>query len=105
MASINPEALYNACVAGDASAVSRLLPAGGTPRNLSGPRFQFNNHKNTPLIAAGASGYTDIVRMMLERARNTNVDYANAHGVTAHLAAVQYRHVDILGLWLTKAPT
>jgi hypothetical protein len=31
-------ALYNACAAGDAAAVSTLLPRGGTPVNLSGPR-------------------------------------------------------------------
>ena len=35
-----PQALYDACVTGDAAAVSRLLPVGGTRLNLSGPRFQ-----------------------------------------------------------------
>jgi hypothetical protein len=95
MASINPEALYNACVSGDAAAVGRLLPA-GTPLNLSGPRFQLRSHKRTPLIAAAARGHTDIVRMILERAPNTTVDYATVVGFTALLLSAQYHHVDIL---------
>jgi len=54
MTNINPTALFNACVDGDVAAVSRLLPAGGTPRNLSGQeRFQFHTFKNTPLAIAG----------------------------------------------------
>jgi len=98
MTNINAAALYNACLAGDAAAVSRLLPAGGTPRNLSGQRFQFNNTKTTPLMAAAEGGHTEIVRMMLERARNTIVDYADAQGYTAQHMAVQYHNVDILRL-------
>jgi len=98
MTNINPEALFNACVAGDAAAVSRLLPAGGTPRNLSGQRFQFHTEKSTPLIAAAAYGHTEIVRVILERARNTTLDYANTQGYTAQLVAVQYQHADILRL-------
>jgi ankyrin repeat protein len=98
MTNINAEALYKACVSGDAAAVSRLLPAGGTPRNLSGQRFQFHTSKNTPLIAAAEGGHTEIMRMLLDRARNTIVDYANVYGFTAQLVAVLYHHADILGL-------
>jgi hypothetical protein len=44
--------LYDACLAGDAAAVSRLLPAGGTRVNLSGPTYQSPyTSKTTPLIA------------------------------------------------------
>jgi hypothetical protein len=96
MASINAQALYSACFNGDAAAVSRLLPAGGTPRNLSGPRFQFNTDRNTPLIVAAARGHTEIVRMILQRARNTIVEHANAIGLTAQFVAAQYNHADIL---------
>ena len=98
MANINPKALYTACLNGDAAAVSRLLPAGGTPRNLSGQRFQFNTDRITPLMVAAALGHTDIVRMILQRARNTPVDYANARGFTAQIMAAQYHHVDIVRL-------
>jgi len=51
-------ALFNACGAGDAAAVSRLLPAGGTPLNLSGPSFQAPDTMTTPLIVAAWCGYT-----------------------------------------------
>ena len=51
MTNINPQALYTACLNGDAAAVSRLLPLGGTPRNLSGPRFQPPDDNSTPLMA------------------------------------------------------
>jgi len=96
MTSINAEALFKACFSGDAAAVNRLLP-GGTPRNLSGQRFhQFNADKTTPLMAAAGRGHTEIVRMILQRARNTPVDYANARGFTAQLLAVQYHHAGIL---------
>jgi hypothetical protein len=44
------DVLLDACRAGDAAAVSRLLPVGGTPLNLSGPRFQFHSLKSTPLL-------------------------------------------------------
>ena len=83
-----------------AAALRRLLPAGGTPRNLSGQRFQFQTTKNTPLIAAAAHGHTEIVRMILERARNTTLDYANAQGFTAHIVAALYQHADSLRLLL-----
>ena len=96
MTNINAKALYDACVNGDAAAVSRLLPSGGTPRNLSGPRFQFNTTKSTPLMEAAARGHTDIVRMILDRARNTNVDYPQ--GFTAQLSAALYHHADIIRL-------
>ena len=98
MPSIPAQALYEACAAGDAAAVSRLLPAGGTPLNLSGPRFQAPNTKRTPLIAAAAGGHAEIVRMILERAPNTAVGHMDAHGDTALLLATLYHHADIVRL-------
>jgi ankyrin repeat protein len=96
MQNINAQAQFNACAAGDAAAVSRLLPAGGPPRNLSGPRFQQGDIKSTALIAAAAFGHTEIVQMIL--APNTDVNYANAMGDTALIMAAQYHHADILRL-------
>ena len=98
MTNINPEALYNACVAGDAALVGRLLPAGGTPRNLSGQHFQcrVQSFKFTPLMEAAARGHTQIVRMILQRARNTTVDHVSAIGFTALSMAAQYHHAGVL---------
>ena len=99
MPNINAQALFNACVVGDAAAVSRLLPVGGTPRNLSGPRFQCpDDTKSTPLIAAAMGGHTDIVRMILERAPNTPVDDAVATRATALMGSALYHHADIIRL-------
>ena len=98
MPHIPAEALYSACLAGDAAAVSRLLPAGGSRLNLSGPRFQAPNSKGTPLIAAAALGHTEIVRMILERAPNTAVDHADVNGDTALRMAAEYHHADIVRL-------
>jgi ankyrin repeat protein len=100
MPSIPAQALYNACLAGDAAAVSRLLPAGGTQLNLSGPRFQHPDptSKSTPLIEAAFGGHTAIVRMLLERAPNTTVDYVAVHGATALIAAAQYHRADVVRL-------
>ena len=56
MPSIPFPALYNACSRGDAAAVSKLLPAGGTPRDLSGPAFQSPATRTTPLMIAAAHG-------------------------------------------------
>jgi hypothetical protein len=96
---ISAEALYNACRSGDAAALRRLLPAGGTPRNLSGPPFQARaTSKRTPLMVAAAFGHTEIVRMLLERAPNTPVDYVDANGGTALAATAQFHHADILRL-------
>jgi len=92
MSSINVEALFKACCTGDAAAVSRLLPAGGTPRNLSGLLFQSPDL----LIAAAANGHTEIVRMMLDRVRNTTVNDANETGLTAHIIAAQYHDADMV---------
>jgi hypothetical protein len=92
---INFQALYDACWDGDAATVSRMLPAGGTRLNLSGPSFQ-DDSKLTPLIAAAALGHTEIVSMILERAPNTAVDYMDAHGFTALLMATEYHHADIV---------
>ena len=75
----------------------RLLPSGGTHFNLSGAHFQEPN-KGTPLMAAAHFGHTDIVRMLLERAPNTAVDYATANGWTALIVAAMYHHADILVL-------
>ena len=87
---------------GDAAAVSRLLPAGGcrTELDLCGPAFQHPDpaSKTTPLIVAAARGHTQIVRMILERAPNTKVDYADAVGFTALFVAAVYHHADILRL-------
>jgi ankyrin repeat protein len=95
MSSMPAETLFT----GDAAAVSRLLPAGGTQLNLSSPIFQAADHKSTPLIAAARCGHTDIVRtILLERAPNTTVDYVDAHGHTALMMAAQYHHADILRL-------
>ena len=82
--------------------MSGLVPAGGTQLNLSGPRFQSPTTKSTPLTVAAFKGHTEIVRMILERAPNTTVDYVEANGGSAQgpalLAAAQYHHADIL--WL-----
>jgi len=96
MPHIPAQALYEACAAGDAAAVGRLLP--GTRLNLSGPRFQAPNGKTTPLILAAGFGHKEIVRMMLVRAPNTAVDYMSSNGYTALLAVAQYHHADIVRL-------
>ena len=99
MPNILAQALFHACAAGDAAAVSRLLPAGGTPRNLSGPRFQTPDGPNTtPLMVAALNGRTEIVRMLLALAPNTAVDHADARGFTALLMVTLYHHADILRL-------
>jgi ankyrin repeat protein len=96
---IPAEGLYNACLDGDAAAVSRLLPRHpGTRLNLSGPRFQHPNNKCVPLVVAATYGHTEIVRMILERAPNTNVDYVDADGDAATLGAALFHHADILRL-------
>jgi ankyrin repeat protein len=93
-------ALYNACWHGDAAAVSRLLPVGGTDLDLSGAPFQHPNpnEKGTPLMVAAQYGHTGIVRIILERAPNTAVDYANATFATALTAAAEFHHFGILPL-------
>jgi ankyrin repeat protein len=93
--SIPAEALYDACVAGDTAAVSRL-PSGGTQLNLSGPDFQHPASNTTPLIAAAASGHTDIMRMLLARAPNTAVDQMDMMNVTALLTAALYHNADTI---------
>jgi ankyrin repeat protein len=98
MPDISGEALYNACSTGDAAAVSRLLPAGGTQLNLSGPRFQEPTTKSTPLMMAAWRGHTEIARMLLARAPNTAVDFADARGATALLAAAIFHNADIIRL-------
>ena len=99
MPSIPAQALYNACLDGDAAAVSRLLPLGGTPRNLSGPAFQNPEDKSTPLIAAAEGGHTEIVRMILERAPCTAVDHRLITiGATATGMAALFHHADIVRL-------
>jgi len=100
MPKIPADLLFNACFEGDAAAVSRLLPAGGTRLNLSGPRFQQPrcNGKSTPLQVAAGRGRTEIVQMLLARAPNTDVDYVDAQGVTALAVAALYHHADILRL-------
>jgi ankyrin repeat protein len=87
-------ALYNACLAGDAAAVSSLVPAGGTPVDLSGPRFQTTGTRSTPLMQAAWCGHTSIVRMILERAPNTSVDHPDTTRGTALLLAAQFNHAD-----------
>jgi ankyrin repeat protein len=96
MPNIDPEALYNACYHGDATAVSRLLllPAGGTRVNLSGPAFQCPEQKTTPLLVAAMHGHTAIVKMILERAPDTTVDCIDADGDTPLLMASQFLHAD-----------
>jgi len=60
MPPIPAQALLNACQAGDAAEVSKLLPAGGTRLNLSGQAFQDHQvDKSTPLILAAWHGHTD----------------------------------------------
>jgi hypothetical protein len=98
MPNINAQALYNACYCGDAAAVSRLLPAGGTPRNLSGPAFQEPISKSTPLKVAAEGGHIEIVRMILERAPNTPVDHTGAICGTALCMAALFHHADTLRL-------
>ena len=55
-------------------------------------------HKGTPLMAAAQMGHTEIVRIMLERAPKTLVDYVNAHGHTALMTAAQNLNADIVRL-------
>jgi hypothetical protein len=98
MPSIPAPALYNACAAGNAAVVRKLLPAGGTRLNLSGPRFQSADDQVTPLMVAVQSGHADIVRMLLERAPNTAVGYMNPPGVTALCLAALYHHADVVQL-------
>jgi ankyrin repeat protein len=98
MSSVSAEALFTACAAGDAAAVSRLLPAGGTPLDLSSPPFQCPADKSTPLIVAAFCGHADIVRVLLARAPTTAVDYTAAHGGNAMMAAALYQHADIIRL-------
>ena len=95
---IPAEALFMACAIGDAAAVSRLVPAGGSELNLCGPNFQHPYHKSTPLSLAAQGGHIEIVRMILERAPNTAVDYTVAIGYTALFVAGQYHHADIVRL-------
>jgi len=90
--------LYNACLAGDAAAVSRLLPAGGTRLNLNGSAFQHPATKSTPLMVAAMNGRTEIVRMILERAPKTAVNHMRGHSPSALIRAAQYHHADILQL-------
>jgi ankyrin repeat protein len=97
-ASIAAKALLNACPAGDAAAVSSLLPAGGARLHLSGTRFQCPNDKSSPLMVTATHGHADIVRMILARAPNTAVDYVGASGGTALVATAQYHHANILRL-------
>ena len=96
MPHIPAQDLYCACLDGDAAAVSRLLPAGGTRLNLSGPRFQAPNDKSTPLMAAAAGGHTEIVRMTPERAPKTSLDHVNANDVAALIIAAKFHHFDIV---------
>ena len=99
MPSISAPALFNACMAGDTAAVDRLLPAGGTRLNLSGSAFQYpNDNHETPLMVAAAKGYTAIVRMLLERARNTTVDHVDPRGMTPLSMAALFHHAEILRL-------
>jgi len=93
MPNVSAQALYSACLTGDAAAVSRLLLC-CSRLNLSEPRFQHPDSKSTPLMAAAACGHTEIVRMVLERAPTTTVDHAD----TALRMAAQYHHFVILGL-------
>ena len=92
------QALLAACRSGDAAAVSRLLPAGGTRLNLSGQRYQEPNTKGTPLIRAAMNGHIEIVRMILERAPNTKVDHVDGDGDTALLVAAEFHHANIIQL-------
>ena len=98
MPNIPAQALFNACVDGDAAAVNRLLPARGTSLDLSGPHFQHPDDQSTPLIAAALYGHTGIVWMILERAPSNSLDYVGAHGATALRLAARYHHVDIVRL-------
>ena len=98
MPNIDAQALYSACYYGDAAAVSRLLPAGGTRLNLSGPAFRQPRSNSTPLMAAAVGGHTEIVRLILERAPTTDVDHADATRSTALMAATQFHRADIIRL-------
>jgi len=53
----------------------------------SGPQFRSPNTKTTPLIAAASNGNVQIVRMLLDRAPNTDVNYADARVATALMMA------------------
>jgi len=94
--------LYGACLEGDTGAVSSLLRPGAFPgidisgMDLSGPRFRSPNTKTTPLIAAASDGNVEIVRMLLDRAPNTDVNYADARVATALMMAGQYHHSEVL---------
>ena len=84
MPHIPASALLAVFALGDAAAVSRLLPTGDPRLNLSGAAFQcLDATKGTPLIMAVLLGHTHIVRLLLERAPNTAVDYVDGNGSTA----------------------
>jgi hypothetical protein len=92
--------LRSACLAGNAAAVGRLLPEGGTELDLSGPAFQLpdDETKITLLMLAAAGGHTDVVRMILERAPNTTVDSVDVRGFTALFVAAMFHHAEIVRL-------
>jgi hypothetical protein len=102
MTNIDALALCISCRDGDAAAVSRLLPAPAAfaQLNLSGPRFwgPSGDIMNSPLIYAAEGGHTELVRMMLALAPDTDVDYMNANGRTALSAAAEYRHAGTVQL-------
>jgi hypothetical protein len=52
-------ALFEACWAGDAAVVSKLLPAGGPPLlDLNGADFRHPQDQSTPLLVAAEDGNT-----------------------------------------------
>ena len=65
---------------------------------FSGAEFQQARPQTlqTPLIAAAFFGHTGIVRMLLERAPNTDVDYIDFNAMSAMLVAAQCHHFQII---------
>jgi hypothetical protein len=84
--------LWDAVLTGDPAAFSRVLPEGsGTPEDLSAPDFRHWEPGNPRCLLSVATqmGSTEIVRVILERAPNTPVDFVDAAG--AGTAMPQWR--------------
>ena len=106
---IDASALYHACIDGDVETVARLLPSSSSDlsrRNarrldLSDVMYRSPTTKTTPLIAAAGRGYTKIVKLILERAPDTAVDYVDARIATALFMA---RHLGRNTHWFHVEP-
>ena len=84
----------HAATYGDIDRVRELLDMGVKP-NI---KIRFNSY--TALILASIGGYTDIVRLLL--ARNTDSNIQNRDGYTALMYSSMYGYIDIVRLLLDR---